>query len=267
MPLAALFGVGFGGILCDAAFDAGWAASGIVIVSLYTVALSGSRQRSLVVGALTAMVVIAAILLIDGSVDLPGVAMRVPLVLLSLALGDTIRSRPALRGAARERAERAAREREEEHRRRIADERLRIAHELHDTLAHSLVSINVQAGVAVDLDGSQDSSAALKDIKEASATALARSARDPEPPARPGRRCSDRAARSIWTHSQVSLTVPAPRDCGQTSMFSSPAPLCRRLSALSPIGSSKRPWPTFGSPVELGVKEAQQPPREQGLRG
>src|SRR5438105_9839529 len=45
-PLAALLGVEFGGILCDAAFDAGWAASGMVIVALYTVALLGDRQRS-----------------------------------------------------------------------------------------------------------------------------------------------------------------------------------------------------------------------------
>ena len=171
-PLAALLGVGFGGILCDAAFDAGWAASGMVIVALYIVALLGGRQRSLVVGTLTAMVVIAGILLIDGTVDLQAVGLRVPLVFLSLAIGDTIRTRRALAAAARERAERDVREREERHRRRIADERLRIARELHDALAHSLVAINVQAGVAVDLDGSQDSAAALQDIKHASATAL-----------------------------------------------------------------------------------------------
>jgi signal transduction histidine kinase len=51
-------------------------------------------------------------------------------------------------------------------------ERLRIARELHDTLAHSLVAINVRAGVAVDLDDPQDASGALRDIKRVSATAL-----------------------------------------------------------------------------------------------
>jgi signal transduction histidine kinase len=117
----------------------------MVIIALYTVALSGGRQRSLVVGTLTAMVAIAGILLIDGTVGLQAVAIRLPLVFLSLAIGDTIRVRRALRSAARERAERDAHEREEEHRRRIADERLRIARELHDALAHSLVAINVQA--------------------------------------------------------------------------------------------------------------------------
>jgi signal transduction histidine kinase len=96
----------------------------------------------------------------------------VPLVFLSLALGDGIRSRRALQAAARERAAREAHEREEEGRRRAADERVRIARELHDTLAHSLVAINVRAGVAVDLHDSQDPAAALQDIKQASATAL-----------------------------------------------------------------------------------------------
>jgi signal transduction histidine kinase len=54
----------------------------------------------------------------------------------------------------------------------VADERLRIARELHDTLAHSLVAINVRSSVAVDLHDSEDSFAALQDIKRASAIAL-----------------------------------------------------------------------------------------------
>jgi signal transduction histidine kinase len=173
-PLPALVGVAAGAILCDAAFPAGcgWAATGLVAVQLFTVALLGDRQRSLIVGALTAIVVIAAIVAIEGSFDAGSVAIRVPLVFLTLAFGDTVRSRQALRAAARDREAREAREREEEGRRRAAEERLRIARELHDTLAHSLVAINVRAGVALDLHDSQDSSAALEDVKRASATAL-----------------------------------------------------------------------------------------------
>jgi signal transduction histidine kinase len=171
-PLAALVGVEAGALLCVVAFHASWAATGMVLVELYTVALLGHRQRSLVVGAVTAIGVIGAIVLIDGSVDLGGVALRVPAVFASVALGDTIRSRQALRAAARERAEREAHEHEAQARRRVADERLRIARELHDTLAHSLVAINVRAGVAVALHESQDPSAALEDIKQVSATAL-----------------------------------------------------------------------------------------------
>jgi len=171
-PLLALVGVAAGAILCDAAFDASWAATGLVAVQLFTVALLGDRQRSLIVGALTAIVVIVAIVAIDGTVDVGSIAIRVPLVFVTLALGDTIRSRQALRAAARERAQRDAHDREEEGRRRAAEERLRIARELHDTLAHSLVAINVRAGVALDLDVTQDPSAALLDIKQTSSSAL-----------------------------------------------------------------------------------------------
>jgi signal transduction histidine kinase len=171
-PLAALIAVEVGAVLCVAAFHAGVAATGLVLVELYTVALLGDRQRSVVVGALTAIGVILAIVLVDGALDLGAVGTRIPLVFASLALGDTLRSRQALHAAALERAQREAHEREEDGRRRVADERLRIARELHDTLAHSLVAINVRAGVAVDLDDSEDPSEALRDIKQVSATAL-----------------------------------------------------------------------------------------------
>jgi signal transduction histidine kinase len=171
-PLPALAGVAAGAILCDAAFDAGWTATGLVAVQLFTVALLGDRHRSLIVGALTAVTVIAAIVAIDDAVSFAPLATRLPLVFATLAFGDTIRSRQALRAAAREREAREAREREEEARRRAAEERLRIARELHDTLGHSLVAINVRAGVALDLHESDDASDALQDVKQASATAL-----------------------------------------------------------------------------------------------
>ena len=170
-PLAALAGVEVGAVLCVARWTR-VAATAIVIVELYTVARLGNRQRSLVVGGVTAIAVVVAIVLIEGSLELTAIGLRLLLVFAALAVGDTIRSRLALRAATRERAVREAREREEENRRRAAEERVRIARELHDTLAHSLVAINVRASVAVDLHDSQDASAALKDIKQASATAL-----------------------------------------------------------------------------------------------
>jgi signal transduction histidine kinase len=170
-PLLALVGVEAGAVLCVVAFHASGAATGLVLVELFTVSLLGDRQTSVVVGATTALGVIGVIVLIDGAVDIGGVMLRVPLVFASVAVGDTIRSRRALGAAARERAQREAREREDEALRHVAEERLRIARELHDTLAHSLVAINVRAGVAVDLHTSQDSDA-LREIKQVSATAL-----------------------------------------------------------------------------------------------
>ena len=58
--------------------------------------------------------------------------------------GFFVASRRAQAARARERAE-------EESRRHVEDERLRIARELHDVIAHSMATINVQAGVALHL--------------------------------------------------------------------------------------------------------------------
>ena len=171
-PLGALIGVELGAVVCAAAFDASWSATAIVLVGLFTVAVLGNRSRSLVVGAITAVGVVVAVIVIDGTVELTGAALRVALVFAAVALGDTIRSRAALRAAARERAEREQHERVEAAKRRAAGERLRIAQELHDTLAHSLVAINVRSSVAVDLGDAEDPTAALEDIKQVSATAL-----------------------------------------------------------------------------------------------
>jgi signal transduction histidine kinase len=132
----------------------------------------GDRRRSLLVGGLTAIGVVLAIVLIDSTAELTSVVLRVALVFASVALGDMVRSRLALREAARERERLAEREREEQRRRRALDERRGIAQELHDTLAHSLVAINVRAGVAVDLADAQDPQVALHDIKQVSAAAL-----------------------------------------------------------------------------------------------
>lgn len=171
-PLAALIGVVLGAVLCAAAFHAGWSATAIVLIGLFTVALLGNRGRSLALGALTALGAVLALILIDGSVEPTAAALRVVLVFAAVAAGDIIHSRKALRLATRERAEREQREREQAAQRRAAGERLRIARELHDTLAHSLVAINVRSSVALDLGDSEDPAAALEDIKQVSATAL-----------------------------------------------------------------------------------------------
>lgn len=171
-PLAALICVELGAVLCSAAFEASWSATAIVVVQLFMVALLGSRGRSLVGGAITAIAAVLAVILIDSRLELTGAALRVALAFAVVAVGDTIRSRAALRAAARDRAEREQHEREEAAERRSASERMRIAQELHDTLAHSLVAINVRSSVALDLRDSQDPVAALDDIKQVSATAL-----------------------------------------------------------------------------------------------
>jgi signal transduction histidine kinase len=171
-PLAALFGVEAGAVACVAVFRPTWTAVGLVMAGLFTVALLGDRQRSLAVGAVTAIGLVGTVLLLDGSVEPTGAALRLLMVLGALAVGDTLRSRRALRAAALAESGRQEREREAKSRQRVADERLRIARDLHDTVAHALVAINVRAGVAAHLNKSQDPAAALLDIKEVSAEAL-----------------------------------------------------------------------------------------------
>lgn len=63
---------------------------------------------------------------------------------------------------------------EDEARRRVDDERLRIARELHDIVAHTMATINVQAGVAEHVLGSNPAAAgdALHAIKVASKDGL-----------------------------------------------------------------------------------------------
>jgi signal transduction histidine kinase len=87
------------------------------------------------------------------------------IVLVSVA--ETIRSR-------RDRARAAAESRAEAERRAVTEERLRIARELHDSVAHSLSLINVQAGVALHLidDRPEHARDALATVKQASKEAL-----------------------------------------------------------------------------------------------
>ena len=171
-PLRALVAVEIGALACAAVFDANLAATGLIMVQLYTVALLGDRRRSIVVGTITAAVVMVAVVLLDGAFDVGAIALRVPLVFIALGGGELVRSRRALQMIAREREQNAARELEREARRKLSEERVQIARELHDTLAHNLVAMNVRAGVALDLREAQDPYAALADVKQASANAL-----------------------------------------------------------------------------------------------
>jgi signal transduction histidine kinase len=84
-------------------------------------------------------------------------------VLAALALGDAVRWRSAYLASIREHLDD-----------QISEERLRIARDLHDSIAHAMTTINVQAGAAVHLmqrrpDAAQ---AALVDIRRISGDAL-----------------------------------------------------------------------------------------------
>src|SRR5262249_46424689 len=75
---------------------------------------------------------------------------------------------------AQERAERAERTREEEARARVDAERLRIAREVHDTVAHAIAIINVQSGATAHVLDKRPERAreALQVIEQTSSRAL-----------------------------------------------------------------------------------------------
>jgi len=160
-PLTALLATTAGLVVCLAVFQPYHTAIVVLAAALYNVASLGDRRRSLIVGAATAAFVVVVIVVIADNVAV-NTAIRLGVVFAALVLGDTVRSRRELREARRE-------EREQEDRRRVADERLRIARDLHDTVAHALVAINVRAGVAAHLHGSDE---ALHDIMAVSSDAL-----------------------------------------------------------------------------------------------
>jgi signal transduction histidine kinase len=69
-------------------------------------------------------------------------------VVVATIAGELVQERRATLAAADQRAVAAERSKEAEAERRVVAERMRIAHELHDVLAHHIAVVNAQAGVA-----------------------------------------------------------------------------------------------------------------------
>ncbi len=99
--------------------------------------------------------------------DLDAVFLAVAWAVVTLAVAELVRVR--LERVAERRRRRAAAERD-----RARDERVRIARELHDSVAHSMSLINLQAGVALHLGSElpEQTRSALADIRDTSREAL-----------------------------------------------------------------------------------------------
>jgi signal transduction histidine kinase len=143
-------------------------------VALYSLGLSRGRIQQL----LAAVAAVAAVVLADalhaGSPTLLqtlGHALLVAIPLLAAEVHRTHRTNVAL---LRERLELAERTREQEAERRAEQERMRIARDLHDVVAHTLTTINVQASTAAELLDRNPAHArtALETIEDASRDAI-----------------------------------------------------------------------------------------------
>src|SRR5215470_13304929 len=149
-----------------------------LFVALYTLAAYGDGRRSLVIagvgiGGLTVTWLTFASG-IKPHAAIGWVFFRIGASVMSAALGESVRTRRFIAAEAQERAELAERTREEDARARVDAERLRIAREVHDTVAHAIAIINVQSGVTAHVLDKRPEQAreALQAIEQTSARAL-----------------------------------------------------------------------------------------------
>ena len=165
--------------------------------------------------------------------------------ILAVALGEVVRGRRALAAETARRLELAEEEQRSEAARLLAEERLRIARELHDTVAHSMATITVQAGSALHvLSPAHDGAVreALVSIRETSKTALgemravlgqlregAGAAGGARPPPRG------------WASAGCQNCAPrSPRRARRSASASRASPArCRRRSTTRPTGSCR----------------------------
>jgi len=126
----------------------GWIA---LFVALYTLTAYGDGRRSLRIASVGIAVLATGWLIAAADIEPVGVLgwvfFRIAASVMAAALGESVRMRSVIAAEALERARQAERTREEEARSRVDAERLRIAREVHDTVAHAIAIINVQAGV------------------------------------------------------------------------------------------------------------------------
>lgn len=149
-----------------------------LFVALYTLTAYGDGRRSVqIAGAGIAALTVAWLALstdIEPRAALGWVFFRIGGSAMSAALGESVRTRRFIAAEAQERAELAERSREEEARARADAERLRIAREVHDTVAHAIAIINVQSGVTAHVLDKRPEQAreALVTIEQTSSQAL-----------------------------------------------------------------------------------------------
>jgi len=139
------------------------------IFALYTVATQVSVRRAVIAAVVTLGILLTVTAANNpfGRISGGGFDIIPFMVAAALFAGIAVANRNAYVASIRDRAEQDAR-------RRLDEERLRIARELHDVVAHTMATINVQAGVAAHVLPTHPEAAAesLQAIKTASKEGL-----------------------------------------------------------------------------------------------
>jgi len=149
-----------------------------LFVALYSLTAYGDGRRSLEIAGVGITVLAVGWLVAASDIEpraaIGWVFFRIGASVMSAALGESARTRRVIAADALGRAELAERTREEEARARVDEERLRIAREVHDTVAHAIAIINVQSGVTAHLldKRPEGTRAALESIEQTSSQAL-----------------------------------------------------------------------------------------------
>lgn len=149
-----------------------------LFAALYSVTAYGDGRRSVVVAGVGIAALAVAWLVAARDIEPPEavgwVVFRIGASVMSAALGESVRARREIAADAVVRAQLAERTREEEATARVAQERVRIARDVHDTVAHAISIINVQAGVTAHVLDKQPERAreTLSTIEQTSAQAL-----------------------------------------------------------------------------------------------
>ncbi|WP_040710694.1 sensor histidine kinase [Nocardiopsis potens] len=152
-----------------------WRLAPALLAALYASASFGDRRWAFAAAVVSSAVVLPAAIGGGGFEALGTVAyLNVSWCGLAVVLGDAVRGHRAMAAAAVERAEQAEANRDEKARRLVAEERLRISRELHDSVAHKIAVVSVQAGVAEHLGEADPAAArgALAQVRAACGEAL-----------------------------------------------------------------------------------------------
>jgi signal transduction histidine kinase len=117
------------------------------LVSLFALSWRASRRTALL-SAAAVWLTLEVANAISGDAPLLLPLLYVGWSVAVVFIADALRNRRSYLAQLEERARFLEQTREEEARRRVAEERVRIARDLHDSVAHAMATINVQAGAA-----------------------------------------------------------------------------------------------------------------------